>query len=161
MGKLAKFMSNASDAMDKQISLFVVSLMFLLSILLSVSVFYRYVLNDSIYWSGEVARYMLVYIVFLGSTMAHKHKAHIRIDMIFTYLSKKNEKNLEIVISLLFLLFWTVVLLGCIKLFPLFMMQTTATLQIPFAIPFSALPISAIIWIIYCVNDILREIIKK
>jgi TRAP-type C4-dicarboxylate transport system permease small subunit len=149
-----------SDMMDRQISLFVVVLIFSLSLLLSLSVFYRYILNDSIYWSGEVARYMLAYIVFLGSTMAHKHKEHIRIDMIFSYLSNQNKKNIDIMIALFFISFWVIVLLGCIKLFPLFMMQTTATLGIAYAIPFSALPISAIIWIFYCVDDILALMVK-
>ncbi len=157
MNKTAKFFSKLSDIIDKQISLLVVALMFFLALLLGVSVFYRYVLNDSIYWSNEVARYMLAYIVFLGSTMAHKHKAHIRIDMVWSYLSKQKQRVTEITIALLFIAFWVLILLGCIKLFPLFMMQTTATLQIPFAIPFASLPISAIIWIIYSINDVLRE----
>jgi len=160
MNKITSFFSYTSNIIDRQISLFVVLLVFLLSILLSVSVFYRYMLNDSIYWSGEVARYMMTYIVFLGSTMAHKHKEHIRIDMIFSYLSNTNKKYIDIAIALFFILFWVIVLLGCIKLFPLFMMQTTATLGIAYAIPFSALPISAVIWIFYCINDIFILAVK-
>lgn len=161
MLKLARFIGVLSDALNKQISKLVVSLLFLLSLLLGVSVFYRYALNDSIYWSNEVARYMLVYITFLGATMAHKHKTHIRIDMILAYVSQKNQKNIEIIISLLFIAFWMLILLGSIKLFPLFMMQTTATLQVPFALPFASLPISAVIWLIYCIDDILKEVIKR
>ena len=161
MKKIASYFSNISNMMNRQISLFVVILLFLLALLLSVSVFYRYVLNESIYWSSEVARYMMAYIVFLGSTMAHKHKEHIRIDMIFSYLSNTNKQNINIAIALFFIAFWVIVLLGCVKLFPLFMMQTTATLGIAYAIPFAALPISAIIWIFYCVDDILALIVKN
>ncbi len=161
MYRLSKFISKLSDMINKQISLFVVLLIFLLSLLLGVNVFYRYVLNDSIYWSNEVSRYLLAYIVFFGATMAHKNKVHIRIDMIFIYLSQKSRKSIEILISLFFIIFWILVLLGSIKLFPLFMLQTTATLQIPYAIPFSALPISAVIWIFYCIDDILKEVIKR
>ncbi len=157
----ARFISTLSDMTNKLISKFVVLLIFLLSLLLGVAVFYRYALNDSIYWSNEVARYLLAYIVFLGATMAHKHKTHIRIDMIFNYISDKMRKNLEITIALLFITFWVIIMAGCIKLFPLFLMQTTATLQIPYAIPFAALPISAVVWILYCVDDILNEVIKE
>jgi len=161
MGKIARFFSYASDIIDKQISLFVVTLVLLLSVLLSVSVFYRYVLNDSIYWSGEVARYMLAYIVFLGATIAHKYKEHIRIDIIFSYLNFSNKKNIEIMIAFFFILFWSIVLVGSIKLLPLFLMQKTATLEIPYTYAFAPLPISSIIWIIYCIDDILRELVKK
>ncbi len=161
MVKTARFISTLSDMINRLISRFVVLLIFLLSLLLGVAVFYRYALNDSIYWSNEVARYLLAYIVFLGSTMAHKHKTHIRIDMIFGYISLKNRKYLEVTIAGLFILFWAIIIAGCIKLFPLFMMQTTATLQIPYAIPFAALPISAIVWILYCIDDLLNEVVKK
>jgi TRAP-type C4-dicarboxylate transport system permease small subunit len=161
MLKISRFISILSDTINKQISKLVVSLLFLLSLLLGISVFYRYALNDSIYWSNEVARYLLAYIVFLGATMAHKHKAHIRIDMIFSYISEKNQKIVEVAISILFIAFWILILLGSIKLFPLFMMQTTATLQVPYALPFASLPISAVIWLIYCIDDILQETVKR
>ncbi|WP_331774976.1 TRAP transporter small permease [Sulfurospirillum sp. 1612] len=161
MLKISQIISRINTIIDKQISLLVVALMILLSILLSVSVFYRYVLNDSIYWSNEVARYMLVYIVFLGATMAHKHKSHIRIDIILGALSHKNKKYIEMLIGGLFIFFWILVLMGSLKLLPLFLMQKTATLEIPFAYPFAALPLSACIWILYCIDDIIRECVKK
>jgi len=160
MHKLSSAFSLLSDTTNKLVSKFVVLLMFLLSLLLGVAVFYRYALNDSIYWSNEVARYILVYIVFLGSTMAQKYKTHIRIDIIFSYISAKRRRYLEIAISLSFLFFWILIVAGSIKLLPLFMMQTTATLQIPYAIPFMALPLSAVIWILYCLDDLLKEVLK-
>ncbi len=146
------------DITDKFITFLVVSLIFLLSFLLFAAVIYRYILNDSIYWSGEVARYMLAYIVFLGSTIAHKSKHHIRIDIIFAYISKSCLKCIDIIISIFFLIFWSIVLWGSYKLFPLFMMQTTATLDIPYAYAFAALPVSALIWIIYSIEDFLKAV---
>jgi len=160
MPNIAKVMSHLSDTIDREVSLIVVSLIFLLSALLAVGVFFRYVLNDSIYWSGEVSRYILVYITFLGSTMAHRVKAHIRIDIFFAHLSNESKKIINIIIALSFIFFWMLVLIGSIKLYPFYMMQKTATLEIPYAIPFSALPISAVIWIIYCLDDILKELTK-
>ncbi len=157
---MIKIFSTICDTTDKIITILVVSLLFLLSLLLSLAVFYRYILNDSIYWSSEVARYMLAYIVFLGSTIAHKSKEHIRIDIIFPYISNKVKKFIELCIALFFILFWSIILWGSYKLFPLFLMQSTATLGIPYAYAFMALPISAVIWLIYCFNDIL-EIYSK
>ena len=161
MSKIARFISILSDTTNKIVSKFVVLLIFLLSLLLGVAVFYRYALNDSIYWSNEVARYLLAYIIFLGSTMAHKHNVHIRIDMIFSHISTRTKEYLDIAISFGFIVFWVIIISGCLKLFPLFMMQTTATLQIPYAVPFAALPLSALIWLLYCIDDILKLVIKN
>lgn len=158
--KIASFISIISNMTNKFITFFVVLLLFLLSLLLGVAVFYRYVLNDSIYWSNEVARYLLAYIVFLGSTIAHKNGVHIRVDTIFSYISQKKRWIVEFFITLSFIFFWIVVLVGSIKLMPLFLMQTTATLQIPFAYVFFVVPLASIIWIVYLVDDLLREIVK-
>jgi TRAP-type C4-dicarboxylate transport system permease small subunit len=158
--KIAFFISTLSDMTNRFITFFVISLLFLLSLLLGVAVFYRYILNDSIYWSNEVARYLLAYIVFLGSTIAHKNGVHIRVDTIFSYISQKKRWMIELFITLSFIFFWTVVLFGSIKLMPLFLMQTTATLQMPFAYVFVVVPLASIIWIVYLVDDLLKEVIK-
>ena len=158
--KIATFISIMSNMTNKFITFFVILLLFLLSLLLGVAVFYRYVLNDSIYWSNEVARYLLVFIVFLGSTVAHKNGVHIRVDTIFSYVSQRKRRMIELFITLSFIFFWTVVLFGSIKLMPLFLMQTTATLQIPFAYVFVVVPLASIIWIVYLVDDLLKEVIK-
>ncbi|MBE0490786.1 MAG: TRAP transporter small permease [Sulfurospirillum sp.] len=161
MYKVAQFFSFLSAAIHKQISFFIVALIFFLAILLSVSVFFRYILNDSIYWSSEVARYCLVYLVFFGATMAHKNKTHIRIDIILSHMSATNQNRIELLVSGLLIFFWGLVMAGCVKLLPLFMMQKTATLEIPFAVAFAAVPLSALIWILYCFDDILNVLVKK
>ena len=152
--RVARFISTLSLLLDRQITRLVMVLLFGLAGLLGLGVFYRYILNDSIYWSNEVARYLMVYIVFLGATMAHRHRAHIRIDLMLNRFSSVNKRRVEQLISLLFLGFWIMILSGSVQLFPMFMLQKTATLDLPFAVPFAALPISAIIWILYSVDDL-------
>ena len=49
MSNITKVISRISDTIDREVSLIVVSLIFLLSILLAVGVFFRYVLNDFIF----------------------------------------------------------------------------------------------------------------
>ena len=154
MERVTRLTSPICTRMDRYVTRLVTGLLFLLALLLSAGVFYRYVLNDSIYWSNEVARYLLVYLVFFGATMAHRHRAHIRIDLILEHFSSTNQQRLERVIALLFLGFWIVILIGSIKLLPMFMLQKTATLNLPFALPFAALPLSAIIWILYLLDDL-------
>ena len=160
MAKIIVKYHKICDTINTIVSFLVIVLLFLLAALLSAAVFYRYVLNDSIYWSAEIARYLLGYIVFLGSTLAHKNKNHISIDILLSYLSKKYDRYINHAISILFLIFWSTVLYGSYKLFPLFMLQTTATLNIPYAYAFAALPISALIWILYVIEDIITGALK-
>ncbi len=152
MRKIIKF---CSEYIDKVVCILVIFLTLVLSILMAVGVFYRYVLNNSIYWSGEVSRYLLVYITFLGATIAYKRGAHVGIDIIVDKFSEDIQKFFHLIIHLSFISFWIIILIKSFKLYPLYILQKTATLEIPYAIPFTALPLSAVIWIIHGINEII------
>jgi C4-dicarboxylate transporter DctQ subunit len=63
----------------------VLLLAFYLTIIL-LQVFYRYVLNDSLFWSEEVVRYSLVWGVMLGAALVAYEKGHISIEVIGGFL---------------------------------------------------------------------------
>ena len=46
-----------------------------------ISVFFRYVLNDSLIWAEEFARFGLVAITFAGTGMGFRRASHIRVDI--------------------------------------------------------------------------------
>jgi TRAP-type C4-dicarboxylate transport system permease small subunit len=48
--------------------------------------FTRYVLNDSLAWTEEIATYCLVAVVFVGSAMCVRMGRHIHVDFLFRYL---------------------------------------------------------------------------
>ena len=48
--------------------------------------FTRYVLNDSLAWTEEIATYCLVAVVFVGSSMCVRLGRHIQVDLLFRYL---------------------------------------------------------------------------
>jgi len=148
-----------SGDIDKVISIIVVLMMISLSALLGIAVFFRYILNDSIYWSGEVSRYMLVWLSFLGSAVAYKRGSHIGIDLIGSRFPSA-KRIIRYFILAAILLFWIVILIESIKLEQLYYHQKTSTLNIPFSFPFAALPIAALIWIIHIISDILKDIVK-
>ncbi len=153
---MSKLINLVSYYIDKIICFIVIILTLVLSVLMAVGVFYRYVLNNSIYWSGEVSRYLLVYITFLGATIAYKRGAHVGIDIIVERFSEKVRKIFHFTIHLTFIVFWLIILIKSFKLYPLYMLQKTATLEIPYAIPFTALPVSAVIWIIHGIDELCK-----
>jgi hypothetical protein len=51
-------------------------------------VFFRYVLNHSLFWSEELARYILVWLTFLGASVAYRRGVHPRIDLFVSRLAR-------------------------------------------------------------------------
>lgn len=52
------------------------------TVLISVGVFCRYVLNHSLSWSDELARYCFIYAVFVGMGLAVKENGNMKIDIL-------------------------------------------------------------------------------
>ena len=50
--------------------------------------FTRYVLNNSLAWTEEIAINCLVVVVFLGSVWCVRQSRHIQVDMLYHYLPK-------------------------------------------------------------------------
>jgi TRAP-type C4-dicarboxylate transport system permease small subunit len=48
--------------------------------------FTRYVLNDSAAWTEEIARYLLIAVVFTGATIGVMKNNHIQVDFFYRYM---------------------------------------------------------------------------
>lgn len=157
MKNISALLRRISDIINKWVLVGIVILMIALSLLLATSVFFRYVLNDSIYWSSEVSRYLLAWLAFIGTTAAYKKGAHLGIDLFSTHISAKANELRKIVILLAITTIWVVILVESFKLEHLYSSQRTSTLNLPYSIPFSVLPVTAIIWIIHTIADLTKH----
>jgi TRAP-type C4-dicarboxylate transport system permease small subunit len=58
--------------------------------ILGLTVFYqfftRYVMNDSASWTEEIARYLLIAVVFVGASIGVAKNNHIQVDFFYRYL---------------------------------------------------------------------------
>lgn len=59
-----------------------VLLMAAMSVLIAVQVFMRYVLNNSLTWSEELARYMFIWATYIGAAYGVKTKAHVGVTLL-------------------------------------------------------------------------------
>ena len=61
--------------------------------LLGLTVFYqfvtRYVMNDSAAWTEEVARYMLIAVVFIGAAIGVAKNNQIQVDFFYRFMPKR------------------------------------------------------------------------
>ncbi len=58
---------------------------------IGVEVVRRFVLSYSSTWGEEVARYSFIYLAWIGAAAAVKERAHIRIDVILSFLSRTGQ----------------------------------------------------------------------
>lgn len=77
----------------------------LMSIIIVLQVFFRYVLNNSLSWSEELARYLFIWMIYVGISYGVKLDKHICVDAVYTFMPKGIKRGYAIVAYLLFLIF--------------------------------------------------------
>ena len=77
----------------------------LMSAVIVAQVFCRYVLNSSLSWSEELARYLFIWMIYIGISYGVKLDKHICVDAVYTFAPKGIKRYYAIVGYLLFLLF--------------------------------------------------------
>jgi len=77
--------------------------------LLGATVFYqfftRYVLNDSAAWTEEIARYLLIGVVFIGACIGVSKNNHIQVDFFFKFMSPRLARSMSTLVDVLRVLF--------------------------------------------------------
>ncbi|MBX3581696.1 MAG: TRAP transporter small permease [Rhizobiaceae bacterium] len=68
--------------------------------------FTRYVLNNSLAWTEEIAANCLVMVVFLGSVMCVRLMRHIKVDFIYRLIPRGAGRVLSILVDVLVIAFF-------------------------------------------------------
>lgn len=115
-------------------------LMSAMTLILAVQVFMRYVMQASLTWSEELARYIFVWLIYMGISYGAKIMKHIRIEAAVLLLPQKGQRYVEIVGDVLFLgfaLFIVYTSWGIVQK-QLMLGQTSPAIQMPMWMLYSA-----------------------
>lgn len=157
-------MESIRNKINKIIILFSSLVLTLLVLAVTWQVISRYVLNNPSTFTDEFSRFSLIWVGLLGATYSFGVKAHLSIDLLFSKLSKEKTVKLQILISIIILIFILLVqVIGGGQLSLNTMGQLSPSLQIPMGVVYSILPISGVINLLYMLIDIieLKGILKE
>jgi TRAP-type C4-dicarboxylate transport system permease small subunit len=87
-----------------------------LLIIVFIQFFSRYVLNSSLSWTEEIARYLLILLGFVGSVTCVRKGSHIYLEFFYRFLPPTGVKWLVILVSFINTAFFTYAGIVCIEL---------------------------------------------
>ncbi len=138
----------------------VIILLGTMTFLVGLQVIMRYVMQDSLSWSEELARYVFIWMVNIGISYGVKKNRHISIDFLNTILPEKKAAILSIVADILFIVF------SCYMIFYGGEVvrrigitgQSTPALEIPMKYVYCALPVGFFLVSIRLIQSIVGKI---
>ena len=139
-----------------------VILMLFLLFLTFANVVGRYVFSRSIFFADEMARFIFVWIVFLGIAKIVKDKRQVAVTLLSDKLSgTASGFILESFIAVLGLVFLIIVFVGGIILSRTMMFYSSAALTIPMGIVYLAIPIGSALTIVFHILNYIEFILNN
>ena len=135
----------------------VVVLVAAITAIVALGVFFRFVLNNSLPWTEEVAKFVMVWLAFIGAPVVLREGGHIAIDFIPTRLPKRLGFALLTIIQLVVMVVLAVLVFQGWALAWNARPQIAATVDISLFYIFLAVPIGSALMLIVSLELLLRQ----
>ncbi|GAB3070725.1 TRAP transporter small permease [Salinicoccus sesuvii] len=125
---------------------YIVSTLFIVMVsLVFLQVLTRFVINYPISWTEEISRYLMIYIVFLGSALLVRKSAHIAVDFLLEVVNPKAKGILDIIVLAVSTVFFGLLLIFGAQLTYIVIGQATPNLQFSMAWAYAAVPLGGLL----------------
>jgi TRAP-type C4-dicarboxylate transport system permease small subunit len=129
----------------------------LMAVIIILQVFQRYVLQHSLDWPEELARYLFIYSVYVGSSYAASGRRHLEVTVVRTVFGKKLGNRFTIIAYIITVVFCGLMFVWGVKMvdFVITTNQLAPALQFPMYIAYICLPLGFLlmglrtIWVIW------------
>ena len=155
---MVKVINQIENIVTKIVGAVLILILAALSCCCILQVFTRYVLNDSLTWTEELARFCFIWGGILGIVLAFREKTHARIMILVDRFPKKISGFLEFFANLLavymgYLMIrygWEMTVSGMNVLSP--------QLNIPMGLVYASVPITGLLVILFMLFALIRKI---
>lgn len=127
-----------------------------------VQIISRDVTLEPLMWTEELARYIMIWMTFLGSALTVANKENVEIDFIIKKIPNAKRKWVMIFNDLLTCIFLFLVSFATIRMLylPALKFQRSPNLQLPMKYIYISLPIGCMLMIFFILLNIVNKIIQ-
>ena len=126
-----------------------------LTVIVFVQVFSRFI-KFSMPGTEELARLLIVWLTFLGTSLAIHQKMHLGVRYFVSLVSKNKQRAIDFVIHIITILFFGILMVYGFKLTWSTMATTSSTLQLPMGLFYGVIPISSLFSIYFIINNMIN-----
>lgn len=148
---------------EKGEEIFLVVIIAFSVVLLFMQVIMRYVFKNSLSWSEELARYLFLWMIWVGASLAAKNSKHLRAEFLEKLLPKKVMRYIFLISMVLWFAFslWLAQSSFFLTRNIYLSGQKSSAMQIPMYIPYASVPVGSFLMSVRVLQNIILFLKQK
>lgn len=118
----------------------------------------RYILKSPLFWTDELSRYLMIYMVFFGSALSFRAEKHPSLTFLIDKLPKKARMIWDSIIDLLLIAIIVLVIVGGMDMITAGPVGYTPSLRIKFTWVYWAIPLGSASMLIEIIFRLIKRI---
>lgn len=154
------FIRKTLDRVNSLAEYAVCALLAVMVVVVFLQVVFRFVIRSSLPWSEELARYLMVWIVFLGASIGVKRKSHIGVEAVVAMLPDSMRRWTSILVNALCCVFFVFMVHYGRMILRVVSSQLSPAMEISMAIPYSAVFVGGALMFAHCFFQMVELMIE-
>lgn len=133
----------------------------LTTLIIFAQIIMRSVFNSSLTWSEELTRYIFIWQIWLGVSIAQKEKQHIKVELLFSFVKNEKFKDVvDIIATLIMIAFNIFLIINGTELVGQMIVRhnLSGAMRLPMYIVYIVLPLSAGVFCLRLLGQIVGDI---
>lgn len=153
-------MTRYLDMLEIMIRWTVVFLLVIMVLAIGSQVFARYMFHQSLYWTEELGRHVMVWMIFLASVLCVRRGLHLSITLLQQRLKPEKQLVMQIIGSIVLAFFFCWMVAHGWTLTEKTMVQRSSAIHYPMGLVYAALPVSGLLMFIATVEVMVKTGVK-
>lgn len=149
-------LDRVSQALNRRIKGVVCAMGMTMALVVAVQVVSRYAFNHSLFWSEELARFLLIWLSFMGATVAYCHGVHPGVDSLVRRMPEQWRTLTALLSYLAGAALFTVMVVSGTQFAWFVRLQIFPATGLAKWIIMAVVPVSGIIFLVHCLAGIGR-----
>ena len=127
----------------------VIAMLSSMALIVGANVTLRYTTNHSLPWADEAARYLMIWMTFVGAGLALRQGGHVAITNLHDFMSTRSQRVLRAAIVVVLLLFFAFMVYVGLQYMDRARFQKTPALRLSFLYVYAAMPVGFALLIVH------------
>ncbi len=153
---MLKYIYKACDVLARTLEIIMIVFISIMSVSMLVQIVARYVFDSGFVWTEELSRFLVIWMVFIGTAVGIYRNEHIKVTVLDELFKGKANMVLGVIQLIIVTVYFVLIIKFGLSSIKVISGQTSPNMGISMAVVYSIIPVSYMFALIFSVVNIVR-----